>query len=178
MVEHPGVQLDLLRPGDFDAGGGCLQGDQGAIDITSSRRPSCPACTSAVPNQVRSACSSSTAANRFPRWSITRCRSMRAVTAASNGQPECRETELAARLSGHAGCRCSALGRRISQGRARDKRRPGANCDVASPGRRDIEVVVDEDRYIAQSLDLGIHPHTLVTRSLPELRAAPNAAQP
>jgi hypothetical protein len=40
------------------------------------------------------------------------------------------------------------------------------------------ETTYDGIRYIAQSLDLGIHPHTLVTRSLPELRAALNASQP
>jgi len=40
------------------------------------------------------------------------------------------------------------------------------------------ETTYDGIRYIAQSLDLGIHPHTLVTRSLPELRAALNGAQP
>jgi hypothetical protein len=27
MLEHPDVQLDLLRPGDFDAGGWCLRAD-------------------------------------------------------------------------------------------------------------------------------------------------------
>jgi len=41
-----------------------------------------------------------------------------------------------------------------------------------------LETTYDGIRYIAQSLDLGIHPHTPVTKSLPELRAALNAAQP
>jgi hypothetical protein len=40
------------------------------------------------------------------------------------------------------------------------------------------ETTCDGIRYIAQSLDLGVHPHTLVTRSLPELRAALNASTP
>ena len=37
-------------------------------DMTASSRSSCPACVSASPNQIRSACSSRTTAKRLPRW--------------------------------------------------------------------------------------------------------------
>ena len=103
MPEHPGIELDLLRPGDLDARGGRLQRGQGVAEdpearggtaartvisgmmpsemvgtaIISSSRPSCPAWISAVPNQVRRACSSSTTSNRLPGAKMTFCRSMR-----------------------------------------------------------------------------------------------------
>ena len=61
---------------------GMIQSETVGIDITSSKRPSCPACTSAVPNQVRNACSSSNTTNRLPGL-IEDPLPMRAATAAA-----------------------------------------------------------------------------------------------
>jgi len=54
-----------------------------------------------------------------------------------------------------------------------------AEIAAENPGHRIWrETTYDGIHYIAQSLDLGIHPHTLVTKSLPELRAVLTASRP
>ncbi len=63
-----------------------------------------PACTSAVPNHTRSACSSSTTRNSFPGQPMTSCRSIRSrtVSCTSLGMPRnsIQNDAIAAQYSG------------------------------------------------------------------------------
>ena len=81
--ESPKIQKPAEGTAARSVISGMMPSEMVGTAIISSSRPSCPAWISAVPNQVRSACSSSTTSNRLPGWKMTFCRSIRAATAAS-----------------------------------------------------------------------------------------------
>jgi len=91
VTESSKIQKPAAGTPDRSVFSGMMSSETVGTDISSSSRPSCPACTSAVPNQVRSACSSSTTRNFLPRSKTTFCRSMRAATAASRSSGASRK---------------------------------------------------------------------------------------